>query len=80
MLALGHNIYFQLCLTIPAPFCVPLSRLARGENTKMCECVGEGRELGGGWVIWMSHVHGVCMWTAQERMDREEKAVAWRVE
>lgn len=33
---------FQLYLTIPAPFCVPLSRLGGGDNTKMCEHVGEG--------------------------------------
>lgn len=43
-----HKADPQLRLTMPAPFCVSLSRLARGDNTKMCERVRVGEGGGGG--------------------------------
>lgn len=56
-------------LTLRATFCHPLSRLARSDNTKMCEHVNVGEGLGnGGWVIWMSHVQ--CVWTAPRKTDQ----------
>lgn len=45
----------QLSLTIPAPLCVSLSRLARGNKTKMCEGVGEGGGCRG-----VSHLDESC--------------------
>lgn len=46
----------QLHLTIPAPFCASLSRLARRDNTKMCERVRVGE--GGG--VGLSHLDESC--------------------